>query len=215
MTDATVSPTGTGGWSHGTIVALGLFAVWFVIAAWLGANGVFAAEPGRIAPALPIAVVLPGAGFLAACAVFPAVRQWALSLDPALVVGLQAWRVVGLMFVFFWMSGMLPAVFAIPAGFGDFAVGVIATFAAVAVARGTAPGLPLARLVLVAGLLDLVIAVATGTMSNPGQLLAPATGPTSQPMSQLPLSLVPTALVPWFVILHLISWMHIRAGRTS
>ncbi|MEJ8570194.1 hypothetical protein [Microbaculum marinum] len=198
---------------RGTLVALALFGLWFAVAVWLGANGAFAAGDGELSPVLPIAVLLPGAAFLAAYATVPAVRNWALALDPAVVVGMQSWRAAGILFVFLWLMGLLPPVFAVPAGFGDFAVGILAMFAAVAVARASVTGLPLALLVLAAGLLDFALAVGTGVLSNPGLMLAPATGPTSQPMSLLPLSLVPTALVPWFLVLHLISWMQIRAGR--
>jgi hypothetical protein len=49
-----------------------------------------------------------------------------LSLDIRLIVGMQAWRWAGLDFLSLYVHKVLPAVFALPAGLGDMAIGVTA-----------------------------------------------------------------------------------------
>jgi hypothetical protein len=73
-------------------------------------------------------------GFLVAAQTIPAVRTYVEAQDLALLTALQGWRVIGSIFLVLWAYGQLPAVFALPAGLGDVAVGLVAPFAAIAVA---------------------------------------------------------------------------------
>jgi hypothetical protein len=125
-------------------------------------------------------------------------RRFALSLDPRVLTSVQAFRMVGFTFVLLEAFGVLPAVFALPAGYGDMAIGATAAFVAWKLAD------PAHRNAFVLwqmlGILDLVIAVSTGTTAA---WLAPQ-GPSTAPMTLLPLSLIPTFLVPLFLMLHVI-----------
>jgi hypothetical protein len=100
--------------------------------------------------------------------------------------------------VVLYFYGILPGMFANPAGWGDIAVGLTAPWVAMKLAEpGHRKGFIFWNAL---GLLDLVVAVTTGTTSrllNPHGLAAGA-------MTLLPLSIVPTFLVPLFGILHLI-----------
>jgi hypothetical protein len=82
---------------------------------------------------------------------------------------------------------------------------------ALAVARGTASrGLVTAWNAF--GLLDLISAVSLGVLSRPGspaQLLHVGVGSTA--ITHLPYSLIPTALVPFFILTHLVLFAQLRA----
>jgi hypothetical protein len=63
----------------------------------------------------------------------------------------------------------------------------------------------------VLGILDLVIAVSLGTTAA---LISP-NSPSTVAMTMLPLSLIPTFLVPLFVMLHVICIAQARAWKTA
>jgi hypothetical protein len=139
----------------------------------------------------------------------PAVRAWALGLDLALLTALQSWRVLGGGFLMLHAFGLLPALFAWPAGLGDVLVGAFAPFATLAVLRQT-PGWRARVLWLnLAGLVDFVAAVGTGVLTSQAIGLLPGEPPQTL-MAQLPLSLIPTFAVPVWIILHLVSLAQLR-----
>ena len=75
------------------------------------------------------------------------------------IVGVQLYRVLGVIFLVLYASGKIPGAFALPAGIGDVLTGLLAPIVALGYARGR-PGAE--RRVLawnVFGLLDLVVAV--------------------------------------------------------
>jgi hypothetical protein len=166
-------------------------------------------------PALPtlLAIALPVLAFVLAVRLSPALRTWALSMDPVLLTALQAWRIMGGAFLIVLAFGLLPGLFAWPAGLGDVAVGIAAPFIAWQLANSRNV-LTSRRFALFhyAGLADFAIAVTTGVLSRnaiPG-LVGEV---TSGAMGQFPLALIPTLAVPAFTILHLIVLMQVRAAR--
>ncbi|MGH9641606.1 MAG: hypothetical protein ACRD3Q_04210, partial [Terriglobales bacterium] len=98
--------------------------------------------------------------------------------------------------------GVLPAVFALPAGLGDMAIGFTAPWMMLGLVRR--PGFAASRTFIrwnVLGILDLVVALSIGTLS--AALSTGAAGEISTaPMATLPLLLIPTFLVPFFLMLH-------------
>jgi hypothetical protein len=121
--------------------------VWFVVMAWaalvllLNVLGVFAPHPDQLPLALLIAVIGPPIVFGIAYACSAKVRTLALRLDLRLLTAMQAWRVIGAMFLVLMSFGLLPGTFAWPAGLGDLLVGAYAPFVVLAIARRT-PGWP-------------------------------------------------------------------------
>jgi hypothetical protein len=67
----------------------------------------------------------------------------------------------------------------------------------------------------VAGLADLVLAVALGIATNAGPLQVFHTVPTSELITQFPLVLVPTFLVPLAFALHVISLAQLLGGAKA
>ncbi|WP_202619140.1 hypothetical protein [Ornithinimicrobium cavernae] len=133
-------------------------------------------------------------------------RNWVRSLDLRTLTLLQTWRAVGLAFLALWSVGALPGGFALPASYGDVAVGVTAPFvAAFILGRGRAGRV--AYLGWTAfGIIDLLAAITLGILYSPtsvGVLSGGAAGPGV--MGQLPMSLIPTFGVPFTLALHAIS----------
>ena len=125
---------------------------------------------------------------------------------PALV-GAQFYRVVGAVFLILLAQGRLPAHFALPAGWGDVAIGIAAPLVALALARGVRGSRALGIAWNTLGLLDLAVAVGAGT-----GILAPGLGrvPPAGPMGAFPLILVPAFAVPVSVLLHLLALARLR-----
>jgi hypothetical protein len=182
----------------GVTVAL---AVWFLLVVSLGAAGKFVTSSG---PPLPIAIgfgvpLLVFFGLLWRSRTF---RDFVLVIDLRFAAGIQAWRFAGFGFLSLLAYHVLPAIFALPAGLGDMAIGFAAPWIIVNLARD--PGFAASRAFVrwnVLGILDLVVAVSIGTLSFTFASGAPGAA-TTAPMAELPLLLIPVFMVPVFLMLH-------------
>jgi hypothetical protein len=191
------------------IVAIVLTA-WFLIVLGAGSAGVFDAGPGRAPLPVLLAVVGPPLIFAVAYRVSRAVRDFALGVDLRLLTAIQAWRVVGVMFLGLYAFGLLPGVFAWPAGLGDAAVGIAAPFALLAIVRGAPTWRTQVTWLNIAGLVDFLVALGTGVLTSNSALGLLSDGASRASLGQLPLSLVPTFAVPLWTIFHLISLLQLR-----
>src|SRR5262245_18293195 len=105
---------------------------WIAIAAWaatvlvLNAFGAVVNQPSRPPLLLLAAVTGPPIAFAVAYAASERVRAISRSLDLQLLTAIQAWRVIGAMFLVLMSYGLLPGLFAWPAGLGDLIVGAYA-----------------------------------------------------------------------------------------
>jgi hypothetical protein len=176
----------------------------------LGARGVFVAPRGAPPLALLIGLLAPLSLFLLGYRTIPPLREFILSADLRLIVGMQAWRWAGFGFLTLYIYGVLPGIFAWPTGLGDMAIGVTAPLVLSALLRR--PGFAASKSFVawnVSGILDLTVAVSIGALVP---LLAPNFygAVSTAPMTQLPLVLVPTFLVPTFLILHLTALFQAR-----
>lgn len=188
----------------------GVLAFWFVLVMVLGATGQFVTPDGLPPWRLGLGVAVPVALFLLAFRRSDAFRGFMLALDARFVVCMQAWRFAGLGFIALYAHGVLPGVFAWPAGLGDIAVGASAPWILLALDRR--PGYAHSRAFAswnVLGLLDLVVAVGCGAILSP-ILSAGAEAVSTRAMTQLPLILIPAFLVPIFAALHLTMLFRVR-----
>ena len=193
-------------------IVIGL-AVWASLATLLAQTEIFQIEIGGIPVAIVAAIAIPVTGFLVAVRTIPAVRAYVEAQDLALLTALQGWRVIGSIFLVLWAYGQLPAVFALPAGLGDIAVGLVAPFAAIAVAL-KAPGWQrAANGVIVAGLADFAVAFVTGIGSIGGNFLDFAAVSSDGVLNTLPVSLIPNFFVPLFIIAHVMAIIKMRSMR--
>ena len=167
---------------------------------WLG-TAFFAGQQlllQRLPPfGLPALVLGLSAVLLLAYFRLATVRAWVDALDLRTLVLLHVTRIVGLYFIVLSRRGLLPYDFAVPGGIGDI---IIATLALVVVFAPLADAsrARAIRIWNVIGLIDITLVVLTAArlnLANPLQMSA---------MTYLPLSLLPTFLVPLLIATHLI-----------
>ena len=185
---------------------IALIAGWFLFALLASAEHMFSNGTNRFGLGIALAAGLPIVIFAIWFATSSNFRQFAMSLNPSTLTIVQTWRLIGVVMLLSEARGILPSVFALPAGYGDMLIGATATYVAFRFAQ------PIHRSAFIAwqllGITDLVLAVGLGTTA---QLLDP--GSSMQTMTVLPLSLIPTFLVPLFLMLHVISIAQARSWR--
>jgi hypothetical protein len=187
----------------------GLIFGWFVFALAASAWHLFLNPANRVGIAVAVAAVVPIVIFSVWLAASESFRRFTLSLNPRVLTLLQSWRVLGVVFAVLGARGVLPAIFALPAGYGDIAIGITAPLAALWLAVARHRRGFVAWQVL--GIADLVTAVGLGTTA---QLLSPGSIPMVA-VTVLPLSLIPTFLVPLFLIMHLICIAQARSWQAT
>jgi hypothetical protein len=131
------------------------------------------------------------------------------------LVGIQVYRVIGANFVVLWAFGAIPGVFALPAGIGDFLVGLLALPVAFYLASGAARGRTLAVAWNIFGIADLINAVTLGALSSPGPLQHLALNHPNALISSYPTVMIPAFAVPLSLILHGLSLWQLRRRRTG
>ena len=192
------------------LIVVAIAVVWGALSIILSARGVFATEPSRPPLPLLLSFIVPPILFLIAYALSTKVRNVALNLDLQLLTSMQAWRVIGGVFLVLMSLKLLPGTFAWPAGVGDLIVGGYAPFVVVSIARRTPGWRTHVVLLNVLGLLDLVTAIGSGVLSGSSPIGALHGPVTTDIMQELPLSLIPTFFVPAWVIMHVISLMKLQ-----
>jgi len=188
-------------------------AIWLLAIVAAGAAGVFEAGRGRPPLRLLAALVVPPALFLLAYRISTEFRHFVLGIDLRLLTAVQIWRVIGGTFLFLYAFNLRPALFAFTAGLGDVAVGVAAVFVLLAMIDGRPNWRRRVLLLNLGGLLDFIGAVATGVLTSNSSLgfFAPATPMPS--MGMLPLSLIPTFMVPLWIVIHFASLLQLQRAR--
>ncbi len=190
--------------------------VWLVVAAWaalsviLNMLGIFINPPDKPPLALLVSVILPPLLFLIGYALSSKVRTLSLNLDLRLLTAMQAWRIIGAMFLVLMTFRLLPGVFAWPAGIGDVIVGAYAPFVVLSISRRTSGWQKHVVLLNVLGLLDFIGAIGGGVLSGDSPIGILRGDVTANVMQQLPLSMIPTFAVPFWIILHIVSLIKVR-----
>jgi len=193
------------GWRTGAILAL-----WFAVAVIGNLTGIIWPAPDRAPIGLLFAIVVPPLLFCGAYRFVPAVRQFVLTLDLRLLTAIQCWRVVGATFIVLHAHRLLPGLFAYPAGYGDLLTGLFAPFALLALIRQrTGWQRHLFRLNLL-GLVDFAGAISTGLLASNGPLGLLRGEISTVILQQLPLSLIPTFGVPFWIIVHIAALLQLH-----
>ncbi len=179
--------------------------LWLLIALGLGASGRLAAlhppVPQLVLAGLTAALVLAGI-------TVPGFRVWLAGLNLRQIIVLHVSRFVGVYFLILYGRGELPWAFAVPGGWGDIAVATGALALVLLVPDlASRRGLVLAWNVV--GMLDILGVVATASrlaLANPDSMSA---------LLRLPLSLLPTFLVPLIIASHLLLFTRLRLEPVS
>lgn len=178
--------------------------VWFLAAVGVGASGwLFRWAPVQIQILLVgLTVVLLVAG-----ATVPSFRTWLAALELRSVIAIHLSRFVGVYFLLLYARGLLPFEFAVLAGWGDIVIAVTALLWLV-LTRAPEGRRSLLWLWNLCGLADIVFVVATAAH------MGTADPASMGPLRTLPLSLLPTFLVPLIIASHvLVFWRLGRAPR--
>ena len=198
-------------WKFGLAAVL---AVQLAIAVVVGSGHLLANDSQSFFAPIAMTATLPVALFLAAYALIPRFRAFVLAQDIRRLTMLQHWRVVGFLFLALYAFNVLPGLFAWPAGVGDVAIGLAATFIVARLDRD--PDFALSRTFLsfnLLGLLDFAVAIVTAGLAAGSFPALAASGLTSAPMDIWPLNIFPSFIVPAFIILHLTVLLKVRALR--
>ncbi len=182
---------------------------WFLLALGGSLLGVLDSGP-RPPLLLGLAFVVPVGAFVAGYLTSARFREFVLSLDLRALSLAQTFRVVGIVFVILYFLGALPGAFALPAGWGDFAIGITAPVVAWSWKRP----FPYRTFIVwnVLGGLDLVSAMSLGVLASASPVGILAGDVTTRLMGQFPLSLIPTFFVPLLLIFHLICLIRVGKG---
>jgi hypothetical protein len=147
-----------------------------------------------------------------AASISPSVRASLLGMPMPFLIGLNVWRLAGGFFLLLAAEGRLAGPFPYSAGWGDIITGAFALPVAWLALRGQ--GTALVWVWNAFGMLDLVVALALGVVSangSPLQMIHAGAG--SEGVQMLPWSLIPTVLVPMFLIVH--AAVFAQLARTS
>ena len=193
-----------------------VLGAWTGLASGLGAAGLLEFASGRPVPLVGVLCAAPLLVVGALAIVYPGVRRTLLNIPIHLLIGLNSLRIFGALFLMLAAVGRLSGPFPYSAGLGDIITGAFAIPLALAIARGgVLPRAAIARWDLF-GTLDLVAAVSLGIASadgSPLQIIHMGVG--SAAMQQLPFCLVPTVLVPFYLITHAVVAAQLIVGRRT
>ena len=131
------------------------------------------------------------------------------------LVAAQVYRVAGGIFLVLWADGRLPWQFALPAGIGDVATGIVAVIVAALLARNVIGAHRATYAWCLFGIADLVVAVSMGAMTSPGRAHLLAFEAPNLLVTSYPLVMVPTFAVPLALMLHGLVLWRLRRGAAS
>ena len=180
------------------------YTLWFAVAWSAAINGVFRAGASPL-PLLPLAFFLPviiGAPLLL---LSKRVGQLLDAMPTTWLVALQLYRIFGSQWLAYWLRGLLPGLWALPAGTGDVLTGLFAVPAAIALATGTAEGRKAAILWNIFGFADLAVAITLGMIISPGPFQLIVLNGPSIGLDGYPNVLTPAFVVPGSILLHVLS----------
>jgi len=192
--------------------AAALLSLWFVVALALSWAEVFRGAADRV-PTIEFGIFVPLVVGLAWPWRSETAKRLLDAIPQSWLVGIQFYRVLGLIFLLLDAQGSLPSLFALPAGSGDVAVGLLAPAVGLAYARGVAGRELLVRGWNMLGLLDLAVAIATGFLTSPSPLQMFSFDAPNELIAAYPLVLVPVFGVPRGILLHVASL--VKLGRDS
>ncbi len=186
-------------------VLVGLGA-WLGLALLVGASGALAGArppfPQTVLAGLTLAL-------LALYRWWPPLRAWVSTVDIRALLLVHLSRFVGIYFLVLYGRGGLPYAFAVPYGWGDIAAAVAAVLVGLLAPRRGPAGWWAYFAWNLAGLVDIVMVVVTAArlgLAEPGSMRA---------LTVLPLSLLPTFVVPLIIASHAVIWIRLDASRRA
>ena len=175
-------------------------ALWLLLALAAGQMRLLAAVP---APMIQATLLGLTALLLTLYWRSAAILDAVVGLDLRYLVLFHVTRFIGFYFLYLHAQGRLPYAFAVPGGWGDIAV------AAMAIGVAAYPAPRIVYLWNLFGFVDILLVVVTAArlgFHDPASMSA---------LTELPLSLLPTFLVPLIIFTHVVIFGRIRATRRA
>lgn len=190
------------------------FTLWTTLACTAAINGAFRAGASSL-PLLPAAILLPVIVGTPVLLLSKRVGQVLDALPTTWLVALQLYRIFGSQWLAYWLRGLLPGLWALPAGTGDVLTGLFAVPVAIALATETAEGRKAAIFWNIFGLADFAVATVLGMTMSPGpfQLIVPD-GP-QMAVDTFPNVLTPAFVVPSSILFHVLSLRQLYRRRRA
>ncbi len=144
-------------------------------------------------------------------------RNWLLGnragVSQRLLIGLQLFRPLGMLFVLEHERGILPAIFAHPAGWGDLLAGIVAAYVLIKYHGKTIPAKAVIT-VAVVGIADFTMAFTLGFLSSESPLqLFSHDHPNI--VIDYPTGLIPLFLVPYATVAHILSLAQLQRDKVQ
>ncbi len=188
---------------------------WVGLASGIAGAGLLAFSPNQPVPILGLLFAFPLVTLLFVFIAFRRAREALLDLPLPVLIRLNVFRVLGVLFLGLYAVGRLGGPFPFSAGLGDILTGLLAFPVAAMAARDPVRNRSAIASWNLLGAVDLFAAVSLGLLSSNGapfQLIFAGAG--SEAMQHLPFSLVPTVLVPFYLMTHgLIAAKQARLAR--
>lgn len=178
--------------------------VWLLLALLTGASGLLASIPPPFPQVVLLSLVTSLLLLFWRSLLF---REWLLTVDIRVLILIHLSRFIGIYFLILHSRGDLPYAFAVPGGWGDIAVAATAIPVSLFLQNEGAISRRILFLWNVFGLVDILLVIATASrlaMANPESMVA---------LTRLPLSLLPTFLVPIIVFTHIIIFIRLLSSR--
>ncbi|MEH2609158.1 hypothetical protein [Bradyrhizobium sp. AZCC 1693] len=188
--------------------------LWTGLAAALAAANLFLGSKTVGPVMIGTVIASPLVAAAVAASISPSVRAALLGMPMSFLIGLNVWRLGGGFFLLLAAEGRLAGPFPYSAGWGDIITGALALPVAWLALRGQGKALVWGWNAF--GMLDLVVALALGiTSANGSPLQIIHAGVGSAGVQGLPWSLIPTVLVPMFLIVHAVVFAQLARKEAS
>ena len=187
---------------------------WLAVAQYVGSANTYFATTDAAVPTVLFGLLIP----LMTAAVGLRLSGSFASLLSAIplhwIVAAQVYRIGGGIFLVLWADGRLPWQFALPAGIGDVATGIVAIVVAAQLAQNAIGARRATYVWCIFGIADLVVAITMGAMTSPGRAQLLASDAPNLLISAYPLVMVPTFAVPLALMLHGLVLLRLRRETT-
>jgi hypothetical protein len=194
-----------------------VFMGWEAVAQYLGAANTYLAtiENPPAVPTILFGLLIPLA--VAAIALWrsESIATLVCAIPLHWLVAAQVYRLGGGIFLVLWADGRMPWQFALPAGIGDVATGIVALVVAARLAQNAIGAHRAAYVWSLFGIADLVVAIAMGAMTSPGRVHLLALDAPNLLATAYPLVMVPTFAVPLALMLHGLVLLRLRRGAAA
>jgi hypothetical protein len=186
---------------------------WFAAAIALAWVGVYEGASDRL-PTIQFGILIPIA--IGAVLIWRSetVSRIMDAIPQHWLVGVQVLRGLGAVFLVLYAAGRMPALFALPAGLGDVLVAALALIVAWAYAHRPRLSAVSVAAWNVLGITDLVVAVGTGFATGLSPFQIAAFDNPNTLITAFPLVLIPTYLVPLWIVLHIVSLTKLRRASS-